>query len=151
MPPMQFMTTLYNSGEKKRKALTAPLWVALHCLPLLLQATVSSRSKQHSLKLKSISRYWFSSVCEQLSVLVRVSRSGLQTTVHILCPAVRLPGNVSCWMKAVPMALFLPRAALSISFCLATPHLSSQLASPLLHTNRWTKRLITNQGCQTDY
>lgn len=30
---------------------------------------------------------------------------------------------------------FPPQASLSIAFCRATPHLSSQLASPLLHTN----------------
>lgn len=68
--------------------------------------------------------------------MVRVRRSSLQTTVHILCVVVRLPGNVSCWMKA----------ALSISFCLTTPHLSSQLASPLLHTNRWTQSWLQTRA-----
>lgn len=89
--------------------------------------------------LKSITFHRFYTICRPLSLLVRVSRSRLQATVHIPGLVLRLPGNVSCWMKAAQMALFLPQASLSISFCLATPHLSSQLVSPLLHTNGWSK------------
>lgn len=41
----------------------------------------------------------FNTVCEALAKLLRVSRSSLQTTLHILCPVLTLLGNVSCWMN----------------------------------------------------
>lgn len=54
-----------------------------------------------------ISHTGFSSICKQLSLWVRVSRSSLQATVRILSLVVRLPGNASLWMNAAWMALSL--------------------------------------------
>lgn len=145
---MNATSAVYDNSLQLRgkKALTAPLWVALCCCletSHCLYCTLKYLPHRNSFKvgIHFYFRYWFSSICKQLSLLVRARRGGLRTTVHILCVAVRLPGNASCWMKAAPVALFfsLGLLSLSISFCLATPHLSSQLASPLLHTNRCTK------------
>lgn len=81
---------------------------------------------------------------------VRAHRSSLQTTVHILCLVVRLPGDVSCRMKAVQMGLFFSPRLLSPSlFVSQPPHLSSQLAAPLLHTNRWTKSWLQTRAGKT--
>lgn len=63
----------------------------------------------------------FSSICKQLSALVRVSKSSLQTTVHILCLVLRLPSS----------ELLDEGCSLSIS-CKPPPPPTSPLSLPLL-------------------
>lgn len=72
-----------------------------------------------------ISHVGFSSICKQLSLLVRISRNGLQATVHILSLVVRLPGNAGRWMNAAYMALSLLEAPLSQSLSVWTPPTST--------------------------
>lgn len=127
-PPVEFMTTLYNAGGEKTRSssLCGDLKCCFEKKPL---HPAGSHIYQIETKSKTISiAVGFSSICKQLSALVRVSKSSLQTTVHILCLVLRLPSS----------ELLDEGCSLSIS-CKPPPHLSSQLASPPLHTNRWTK------------
>lgn len=106
-------------------------------LPLLLQTQISSKSKQCCLKLKSISPYWFSSICKQLSVLVRVSRSSLQTTVHILCLVGEVARRWAAGWRLLRWLFFSFRLLALHLFLSCNPSIA--LLSLPLHTNTRTK------------
>lgn len=78
------------------------------------------------LGLGSNSPCWFSSICESLSGLVRVSKSRLQTTVHILSLVLRLPGSGLSLSVSLSFSLSLSLSlSLHLPFCILIDELKA--------------------------